>query len=421
MSGSSLLSKLPRSEIDFIAGTAEEMMKKSGASSREERLSTLASHFKHQKFGSGEAILAGRMARLPSEIQTQRYCGEEALRNLLFLEHLGVETLLLTTQDFRGTKQAHDTVFIPETGQILDCGELINVRRNGKDLLSDRGKLIARGFNFTGSENISGDIGKFAKDNLLEAFSSSSHLIDRVSYPRGNIESSVKYDLRKRRLSITHTINDLTMNIPFFHETEFQIQRQRNWELRTAGLAPSRSGISCFKIPISYQVNGKPSNNDFINMLKPAEREAFVLGMAYNLFSKNGRKSLVSDKDSVEFLEFLKETSKRPLDSPQARIVRQAQAQLDFYDSLREAYGEREANVFLKALEFKTTFASEHKDHLRAVLDYSGFKSLKELGERFVFDNLGTLNRYYFRGRKTTPERILVQKLYSGQHQFNLN
>ncbi|MEK6889857.1 MAG: hypothetical protein AABX35_01585 [Nanoarchaeota archaeon] len=418
MSDFSLLSKLPRSERDFIASTAEDITRKAGASSREDKLLALASYFKDQRVGCGEAILAQKLARLPSEIRAQRDCSEEALRNLSYLEHFEIPALLLTTSNFKGTGQAHDTVFLPDSRQILDWGEIIGVRRNGKDLLSEKGKIISRDFTFLMPSSISSEIGRFTQENLLSAFSGSPHLIDRVEYHSGNIESSVSYNSSKKRLSINHSVNDLAINIPFFHETEIGIASRKKLTSRTAGLAPSRQGNLCSKIPITYEVNGASSQGNFVEQLRPEEREAFVLGMAYKIMSKNGRKVLVSDAESGEFLDYLRALSSRESDS---LVARQAQTHLDFYETLERAYGKRKADIYLKAMQFKLAFREEHKDPLKALLDYSGLKSLKGLGERFVYDNLGVLNTFYFRGRKFTPEKLLAEKFFVRHTVFSPN
>ncbi|MDO8563914.1 MAG: hypothetical protein Q7R87_02810 [Nanoarchaeota archaeon] len=412
MSGSSLLSKLPRSEREFIASSVEEITRKAGASSREDKLLALASHFIGQRIGCGEAVLAQRLARLPSEIKEQRYCGEEALRNLLFLEHLDIPALLLTTNDFRGVGQSHDTVFLPDSRQILDWGEVINVRRNGKDLLSEKGRLLARNFTILPPLFLFSEIGKFKEENLLSAFSGSPHLIDRVEYPSGNIESSVSYHEGKKRLSISHLVNDLAMNLPFFHQTEMSVQGRKSLTSRTVGLAPSRKGNLCSKIAITYEVNGISSRGNFGEKLRPEEKEAFVLGMAYRIMSKNGRKVLVSDAESGEFLDYLRALASR---DPDSLVVRQAQAHLDFYETLNQAYGKKKAEIYLKATKFKIAFRDEHKDPLKAVFDYSGLNSLQDLGNRFVYDSLGILNRYYFKGKQSTPEKLLAGKIFERQ------
>ncbi|MEK6910192.1 MAG: hypothetical protein AABW82_00280 [Nanoarchaeota archaeon] len=407
MSGSSLLSKISRSEREFIAHTAEKAVADASARTLDEKLIAIARVFSEKSCGCGESVLAGGLARPPSQVKNQRYCGEEAIKNELLLAHLGIHSIPIFTTNFQSSGQEHDTILVqtPRRDYILDWGELIEVRRNGSNLLKaqDR-KLLASSFTPLSPELLLAEINKFTGVKLIDAFAN-RHLIKRTDYSSGNIESSVHFNRADKKITIGQLVTDVTTNIPFYSDTTIIAQTRGFVVIKSAGLAPTREGILCTKIPLFHSMDGISVDEDFKNRLSEAEREAFVLGMAYTIYSQNGKKRVCSKGEVQEFLGFLEETSKK---HPNTVARNEAQGHLDYYRTLNEAYGFKKSERFLESLNFKIAFRTEHPSPERALFSSSPYKSFRDLGKAFIDRGTAILKEHYFTGTRNTPEQILV-------------
>lgn len=415
------LERLPLEERGFIYEKLTPFLSKIQNLPLCDRLLVLASIFSHQTYGCEEAILSGKTMRYPSEIENQRYCGEQAFVNFLLTHSLEIPSTLVVTQDFKSRGMDHDVVIVPERDHFLmvDWNTVSPVSVRDNKLLDSNSKVLSTRFFALKDKDVFDRIENVRRKLILEALSP-LELIAREVTPDGEIEALYNYDKDRKELSFEYTLSTSSTPLSFYY-----LRRLNQGDIlqagEEAGIISKKQGYKYIRIPlISRKQREFPSISPASNNLSEEERKEIHLSVLYDYKRDNSQSGLIfTDKERKEFLKQLGRTAQTD-SSKQNRSF--AGRQSEFYYVLSRNHSEESAENYLDALCFKVFFLAHHKaDFYKAFVKQTGINSFREVTSEFVGKGLEKIKTGYFDSRegKPTAEETLFHQFTHLTYDFS--
>jgi hypothetical protein len=415
--------RLPSREVDFISHKLVSLLPKIRNSSLREKLLTIASIFSDQGYGCEEAILSGKSMRWPSEIKNQRYCGEQALANFVLTRALGLQSILVTTEDFKSRGMDHDVVLIPERNHflMLDWHTIHPVLAKGPKLLDgNSNKVLSNNAFSLRDEHVFDRIENVRRKPALEALGN-LELLTREITPDGEIEALYGYNPEKNELTFEYTSSVSSTPLSFYYLQRIHQNGSLNI-IEEAGIISKKQGYKYTRIPLvnlekrnleilkkaffsPHKLDEETKREIYLSVLYDSEKEDFTGGFIFN-----GR-----ERDS--FLKFLKKTAQHGSSKKERSS---AGRQSEFYNFLARTHSEESAERYIDFLCFKAGFLAVHsQDFYPAFWAITGIPS-SEVSGRFIINGLERIRRGYFEGRddNTSAERVLFQQFTGRNYSF---
>lgn len=214
-----LLSRLPKQEVDFLLNTAQIVLSRAKNDSLEEILRQTREIFSDKEYGWEESILDGNWYRYPSEVGRMRFCSEEALKNYLIIRTLGIPANYAIIQNYQDRGLAHEAVIVPDGSRQflvdwnLSSGILSekSFDSNGKEVISyDKLEYISE------HEVLDRIMALRSGKSFLDAIESGQILYQRMG-PEGEFTAYVQYIPKNQELKFMFTLKQIPHGLSFYY------------------------------------------------------------------------------------------------------------------------------------------------------------------------------------------------------------
>lgn len=400
--------RLPSREIDFLSHQLSPMVPELKSSSLNDVLLKVSSLFNAKSYGCEESILSGKAIRWPSEINMQRYCGEQVLANWLSSLSLNLLPVFLHTENFKGRGMNHAVVLVPEKNHflMLDWNQVSSVQLRGEKLVDKSGKVISESA-FEIDPALAFDrINSLRRRSVFDSIGK-LELLTRESTGEGEIEALQGRNFEKGELSFEYISSEPhSLLAPYYLQTF--TQRSNSIGREEAGLIYKRTGYNYQRIPVLRIRGGNMEFLPFYRDLAPDAKQELLLSVLYRIKRDENHSALIfSNSERQNLLKGVNTVSKEG----DKETRRNTGRQINFYHSLK-SHSEASAQTYLDSLCLKSFFLAEHShDTFQTFSQITGIETMKEVGLEFVRSGLDKLQELYFDKRqRKSAEAILLQQ-----------
>lgn len=256
----SISSLLPEHEQRFLANAAAEVLQE--GVDLEGIISRVAKVFSDREYGWEEAVLDRTWFRYPSEVKRMRFCSEEALKNFLLLEVLGLEPEWASTTNYYDTGLAHEFAMVENGGKyyLLDWGKVFPVALNGSQIAGHPGI---------------GDFEKIPREDVLERVESlrdgSAFLealecgqnIYRKNVDGWEVEARVWHKRSTLEIDFVTTFTPLYTGAPYYVRQRTSAVRGADYALFELGIVDwSGHGKDRYKYLVRHETDSSGQHSD---------------------------------------------------------------------------------------------------------------------------------------------------------------
>lgn len=378
------LNLLPPGEIAFTLETIKGICVQSPIPQLLEEITQV---FSDKTYGLAESILSGKGYRYPHEIDNQRFCAEEALKNYILANALKVPALYCKTDNFKQRGMAHDIVLVPEGDGLymMDWGRVMPVQLKGKALHDLKGNLLSSKISSFKDEEVFARVKKFRQKRRLLDFFDTPQLLSRTTREYGEADETLVWDPNKRELQFSTQVTNF----------EFELRTYRTKKVKVYDKSTHRTQEwGCASTPIRKETPARRENVPFWNSLSPDQQLALSLGSAYYLLVEgptHNHKNVTDSSQHDTLLSILRDNTK----SDDAIIRQVCKGHLDFYRALKAKNSPLAAARYIDILAFKAGMESEGKNKSRCINHLLGVSSPSDVEKRIRTTLLQAQKRYY--------------------------
>ncbi len=257
--GSGILSKLPPTEQQFLLTHANNILQQSSGT-LEDLCRNVANIFQDKNYGWDEAIKENRWYRYPSEVKQQRFCSEEALKNYLLLQVLGIPVTYCLLENYKGTSMAHEVVIVQNENNhyLIDWDQVVPITIEPEAfILTNNEKINFKTMYCLPQEEVLKRVITLRNgERFLDAVEC-EQILFRKETPEGQLQGSVKYDQKLKILDFTFVFIRYTSGLRFYlrHSTGID-EENKTYDCQEFGLCDLKHCEISNEIPILEFDNG---------------------------------------------------------------------------------------------------------------------------------------------------------------------
>ncbi|MEK6967465.1 MAG: hypothetical protein AABX51_02435 [Nanoarchaeota archaeon] len=358
----SVIGALPKEGKEFIFTQAQQVLQ--GSTTLEDILRNTVKVFSEKEYGWLEAIQSNTWFRYPHEVDKQRFCSEEALKNYLILQALGIPARYALVENYQDRGLAHELVIVPDGKRSF----LLDWEYADKVTLSDHDFKLRNGQSRTFSalhyipdEEVLERVEAMRNRSMfLDAIESGQHFF-RSSTDDGQLDAYIKYDLKEQKVDMVFYWISATGGLPFYFKNTLAFDQtiQGIYEVGIArpGNLFRPEGATLMGSKELYPVGLWSSEYEWLNV--GVQNQVFYHFMRK---LKNGQ-SICNEEDHQAWLDAIKNPQ---TDDPTL---------LKIYEHLREYYGEskelspRQAELFIDYQTFLTDPFVSDTEKVKEILE----------------------------------------------------
>lgn len=329
--------------------------------------------FSDKNYGLEETLLDDCGLRYPSEIRSQRFCAEEAVKNYLLAAFLGLNPVYVSTSDFKKRGLPHDFVIVKENSRnflMLDWGNVERVRINDQGIYSQR-EIIANEIELLGPHEVGAMISLFRERKNIASIIDSPQLLNHKKISDGEIEKYAEHS--KDKLIITEKVYTIPWGLPYYKRKVIYLHQDVKPNVEWGII---RRGKSSLELPTEISTGQTSIEIPFISELSLPEKREIILGTLYYLGrDKLNGDFLLSDRKRKEILRDITSLARNARTNESAHFL--------FYSALREKFQREASESYLDFLGFQIETNLDYGSDLKSVLRKSGIKEILDLEDKY--------------------------------------
>ncbi len=338
--------QLPDYEIEFLTKTAVGIVKDSDGT-LDDVLDRICRVFSDKEYGWEEAILSDKWYMFPSEVQNQRFCSEEALKNYLLARTLGLPVKYCIAENWRGEGQFHEFVMIDDSyldydraskiDSIEEDGLVVEGNKTEFDnliILEDDREVIERVHALRSGES------------FLEAVTCGQDLYKKY-FRYGTINAKVKYDPENRIAEFLFVLNPNSDARSLYYAYSMMPSNGSIEVDEEIGIAPAfligeRERIPVLGFSESSDLEFYP---EFIDELEEEDKMGVCIDLVYDFIIRNGETigfPIKTDEQGNKYIfddemyNLLLDMHREKAEDPDESVSKYSKIILDHYEALME-------------------------------------------------------------------------------------
>ncbi|MBT3985121.1 hypothetical protein HOD38_00390 [archaeon] len=382
--------QLPDREIEFLTKTAVGIVKDSDGT-LEDILNRICQVFSDKEYGWEEAILSDKWYMFPSEVENQRFCSEEALKNYLLARTLGLPVKYCIAENWRGEGQFHEFVMMDDNYLDYDQVSKIDSIDNNSlvidgnktefdnlIVLEDDREVLERVHSLRSGES------------FLDAITCGQDLY-KIHFRYGTINAKVKYAPKNRIAEFLFVLNPNSDARSIYYAYSIMPSNGSIEFDEEIGIAPAFLLGERKRIPVlGYsEGSGLEFYPEFLDELEEDDKIGVCIDLVYDFMLRNGEAlgvPLQTDDEGNKYLfddkmyNFLLNLHRKKAEDPDESVSKYSKIVLAHYEALIE-YDSVAARSFIDARVFDIDMRST-------------CGTFKEL-ESYIGEYIGTLTNAY--------------------------
>ena len=338
--------QLPDYEIEFLTKTAVGIVKESDGT-LDDVLDRICRVFSDKEYGWEEAILSNKWYMFPSEVENQRFCSEEALKNYLLARTLGLPVQYCIAENWRGEGQYHEFVIMGDSyldynqadkiESIEEDGIVIDGKKTKFDkliILEDDQEVLERVNALRSGES------------FLEAVTCGQDLYKK-SFRYGTINAKVKYNPKNRIAEFLFVLNPNSDTRSVYYAYSMMPSNGSIEIDEEIGIAPAFLLGERKRIPVlGYsEGSGLEFYPEFLDELEEDDKIGVCIDLLYDFILRNGETigfPIQTDDQGNKYLfgddmyDILLTLHREKAEDPDESISKYSKLILDHYEALME-------------------------------------------------------------------------------------
>jgi hypothetical protein len=370
-----ILARLPETEQGFLLDTALGLLREQEGDSLENLCHGVVGVFADKQYGWEEAILDRRWFRYPSEVDNQRFCSEEALKNFLLLRSLGVPAQYCVLEEYFGSSMAHEVVLVKdgERRLLLNWDKVSPVTvSDDRFSLENQEDIPFSALHILGEEEVLERVaGLRDGSRFLDAIECGQILFSKDT-PEGSIDAYVHYDPDKLEVEFTFAFSRYTGGLKFYLAHRTFLEDGEMHEAQDFGICEHKLYDLKNRIPILRYQDGHAIGNPveqfrFFDQLSSNQQRDLCVDVIYQRSScdpESAEKGFIYSKEERETYlgKMRKLRDNLEIPEPNRRLLG---IYVDFYDQLLTEKGDHPAARFMDytvaRIAFEDMFQSQRE------------------------------------------------------------